>query len=224
MARGWKYLRAVRSARMLEFPQTRRLCFRLKARCSRVCCTLAPRRGTRNPLWNKRLCVPTLEIGPVGSQGRSNPIGRWGETPTSMCSTVPSESHPRRDGQSVGADSYPSRIERRQRRCRGGRSRAIADCRCPAGPFILVIIGFYLALGTFMEGFAMIVTTIPVVTALGYDPIWRGVIVTMLIEIAMVSPPDGIIMYVLQGMRRTTGPIIDVFAGVMQSVSTCLRS
>ena len=79
----------------------------------------------------------------------------------------------------------------------------------------------------------MIVTTIPVVTALGYDPIWRGVIpnncrrwviVTMLIEIAMVSPPDGTIMYVLQGMRRTTGPIIDVFAGVMQSVSTYLRS
>jgi len=83
--------------------------------------------------------------------------------------------------------------------------------------------GFYLALGTFTEGFAMIVTTIPVVTALGYGPICRGVIVTMLIEIDMVRPPDGTIMYVLKGMRRTTEPIIDVFA-VMQSVSTCLRS
>ena len=49
--------------------------------------------------------------------------------------------------------------------------------------------------------------------ALGYDPIWFGVIVTMLIEIAMISPPDGTVMYVLQGMRPTPGPITDVFRG-----------
>ena len=40
----------------------------------------------------------------------------------------------------------------------------------------------------------------------------------MLIEIAMISPPDGTIMYVLQGMRRTPGPITDVFAGVLPFV------
>ena len=65
----------------------------------------------------------------------------------------------------------------------------------------------------------MIVTTIPiifpVVVALGYDPIWFGVIVTMLVEIAMISPPDGTVLYVLQGMRRDGGPITDVFSGVM---------
>jgi len=92
----------------------------------------------------------------------------------------------------------------------------------PAWAIILVIIGFYLALGTFMEGFSMIITTIPVVfpvvKSLGYDPIWFGVIVTMLIEIAMISPPDGTVMYVLQGMRRTPGPITDVFSGVMPFV------
>jgi TRAP-type C4-dicarboxylate transport system permease large subunit len=73
-----------------------------------------------------------------------------------------------------------------------------------------------------MEGFSMIITTIPVVfpvvKALGYDPIWFGVIVTMLIEIAMISPPDGTVMYVLQGMRRRGGPITDVFVGVMPFV------
>jgi C4-dicarboxylate transporter, DctM subunit len=88
----------------------------------------------------------------------------------------------------------------------------------PGWVTMLLIIGFYLALGTFMEGFSMIITTIPVifpvVRALGYDPIWFGVIVTMLIEIAMISPPDGTVMYVLQGMRRSPGPITDVFAGV----------
>lgn len=88
----------------------------------------------------------------------------------------------------------------------------------PSWGIMLIIVGFYLALGTFMEGFSMIITTLPVVfpvvTALGYDPIWFGVIITMLIEIAMISPPDGTVMYVLQGMRLRPGPITDVFIGV----------
>jgi tripartite ATP-independent transporter DctM subunit len=88
----------------------------------------------------------------------------------------------------------------------------------PPWGIMLIIIGFYLALGTFMEGFSMIITTLPVVfpvvVALGYDPIWFGVIITMLIEIAMISPPDGTVMYVLQGMRIRPGPITDVFIGV----------
>jgi C4-dicarboxylate transporter DctM subunit len=101
-------------------------------------------------------------------------------------------------------------------------SETVAHLPLPSWAIMLVIIGFYLALGTFMEGFSMIITTIPVVfpviKALGYDPIWFGVIVTMLIEIAMISPPDGTVMYVLQGMRRRPGPITDVFVGVMPFV------
>jgi C4-dicarboxylate transporter DctM subunit len=87
----------------------------------------------------------------------------------------------------------------------------------PPWAIMAIIIGFYLALGTFMEGVSMIITTLPVVfpivLALGYDPIWFGVIVTMLMEIAMISPPDGTVMYVLQGMRIRPGPITDVFIG-----------
>ena len=88
----------------------------------------------------------------------------------------------------------------------------------PPWVIMLLIIGFYLALGTFMEGFSMVITTIPIifpiVTALGYDPIWFGVVVTMLVEIAMISPPDGTVLYVLQGMRKDGGTIDDVFIGV----------
>ena len=95
----------------------------------------------------------------------------------------------------------------------------ISGLPLPGWAIMLSILGLYLALGTFMEGFSMIITTIPVVfpivTALGYDPIWFGVIVTMLVEIAQISPPDGTVMYVLQGMRPKPGPITDVFAGVM---------
>jgi C4-dicarboxylate transporter, DctM subunit len=105
-------------------------------------------------------------------------------------------------------------------------SAMIAGLPLPPWAIMLSIIGLYIALGTFMEGFSMIITTVPVVfpivVALGYDPIWFGVIVTMLVEIAQISPPDGTVMYVLQGMRRDRGPITDVFAGVMPFLAVYL--
>jgi C4-dicarboxylate transporter DctM subunit len=98
-------------------------------------------------------------------------------------------------------------------------ARLVSGMPLPPWGIMLLIIGFYLALGTFMEGFSMVVTTIPVVfpvvVALGYDPIWFGVAVTMMVEIALISPPDGTVLYVLQGMRKDGGPITDVFTGVM---------
>lgn len=98
-------------------------------------------------------------------------------------------------------------------------SKAVSGLPVPPWVIMALIVGFYLALGTFMEGFSMIVTTIPVifpvVKALGYDPVWFGVVVTMLVEIALISPPDGTVLYVLQGMRGTKGSITDVFRGVM---------
>ena len=101
-------------------------------------------------------------------------------------------------------------------------AKLVSEMPLPPWAVMLLIIGFYLALGTFMEGFSMVVTTIPVifpvVIALGYDAVWFGVIVTMLVEIALVSPPDGTVLYVLQGMRKDGGPITDVFSGVMPFV------
>jgi tripartite ATP-independent transporter DctM subunit len=101
-------------------------------------------------------------------------------------------------------------------------AKLVSEMPLPPWAIMLLIIGFYLALGTFMEGFSMVVTTIPVifpvVVALGYDPIWFGVVVVMLVEIALISPPDGTVLYVLQGMRRDGGPITDVFSGVIPFV------
>lgn len=102
-------------------------------------------------------------------------------------------------------------------------SRFVSSLPLEPWMIMLVIIGLYLALGTFMEGMSMVVTTIPVifplVKSLGYDPIWFGVVVTMLVEIAMISPPDGTVLYVLQGMRSGEGPITDIFRGVMPFVA-----
>ena len=96
----------------------------------------------------------------------------------------------------------------------------------PPVAIMVLIMAFYIALGTFMEGFSMIITTLPVVfpivVALGYDPVWFGVVVTMLAEIALITPPDGMVMYVLQGMRITPGPITDVFVGVTPFVCVYL--
>ncbi len=85
-----------------------------------------------------------------------------------------------------------------------GRGRDdLSHLPVPPWGIMLAIIGMYFALGTFMEGFSMIITTVPVVfpivVGLGYDPIWFGVIVTMLVEIAQISPPDGTVMYVAAG-------------------------
>jgi TRAP-type C4-dicarboxylate transport system permease large subunit len=98
-------------------------------------------------------------------------------------------------------------------------ARVVSELPLPPWAIMLLIVGLYIALGTFMEGFSMVITTLPVVfpvvKALGYDPIWFGVVVTMLVEIAMISPPDGTVLYVLQGMRTDGRPITDVFSGVM---------
>lgn len=98
-------------------------------------------------------------------------------------------------------------------------AKAVAGMPLPPWIIMALIIGFYLALGTFMEGFSMVITTIPVIfpvaMALGYDPVWFGVIVTILVEIALISPPDGTVLYVLQGLRRDGGRITDVFSGVI---------
>jgi tripartite ATP-independent transporter DctM subunit len=104
----------------------------------------------------------------------------------------------------------------------------MAGLPLPPWAVMACILALYLALGTFMEGFSMIITTVPVVfpivTALGYDPIWFGVVVTMLVEIAQISPPDGTVMYVLQGMRRDGGPITEVFAGVLPFLAAYLAA
>ena len=71
---------------------------------------------------------------------------------------------------------------------------------------VLALIVFYLLLGTFMESFAMMVTTIPVLLPAlhqaGVDLVWFGVIVVLLVEAALISPPEGINLYVMHGVRQ----------------------
>jgi C4-dicarboxylate transporter, DctM subunit len=90
---------------------------------------------------------------------------------------------------------------------------------------LIVIIGFYVILGMFMETLSMMVATVPIITpvvvGLGYDPVWFGIIVILLVETAMITPPVGINLFVVQGIRRR-GHINDVLIGSTPFVATLL--
>lgn len=83
---------------------------------------------------------------------------------------------------------------------------------------IMILILFYLVLGCFLEVLSMQVTTIPIaypiVTGLGIDPIWFGVFIVLMSEIALITPPVGMNLYVVQSIRKDGGPISDVISGV----------
>jgi TRAP-type C4-dicarboxylate transport system permease large subunit len=52
----------------------------------------------------------------------------------------------------------------------------------------------------------------PILVSMGYDPIWFGILLILLIEMALITPPVGLNLYVVQGVRRT-GSITDVMVG-----------
>ena len=49
-----------------------------------------------------------------------------------------------------------------------------------------------------------------------------GVVATILVEITLISPPDGSVLYVLQGLRTPSGPIAEMFAGVLPAFAAVL--
>ncbi|MBY6059539.1 TRAP transporter large permease [Leisingera daeponensis] len=92
------------------------------------------------------------------------------------------------------------------------------------GPYqtILAIAAFYIVLGCFMETLSMMIATVPIVTpivvALGFDPVWFGVLVMLLLETALVTPPIGLNLFVVQSIRRTSGTMNDVMVGTLPFV------
>jgi tripartite ATP-independent transporter DctM subunit len=87
---------------------------------------------------------------------------------------------------------------------------------------LLAIVIFYVILGCFMETLSIMVTTLPVITPLmvhaGFDPVWFGIIVIILIEMALITPPVGVNLYVIQGVRDG-GKVSDVIIGSLPFVA-----
>lgn len=88
---------------------------------------------------------------------------------------------------------------------------------------LIAVIAFYVVLGMFMETLSMMVATVPIITpvivSLGFDPVWFGIIIILLIETAMITPPVGINLFVVQGVRKG-GHLHDVMVGAAPFVVT----
>ncbi|MCB1441314.1 MAG: TRAP transporter large permease subunit, partial [Nitratireductor sp.] len=82
---------------------------------------------------------------------------------------------------------------------------------------ILVLIVFYLILGMFMDAMSMLVLTVPItvplVVAVGIDPVWFGIFIVLMCELALITPPVGMNLFVVQGIRRDGGSFSDVIRG-----------
>lgn len=89
----------------------------------------------------------------------------------------------------------------------------------PVPPYVILILilVMYIPLGMVMDVMAMILLTIPIVfpivTGLGFDPIWFGVLIVLVCEIALITPPVGMIAYIVSGVTKV--PMEEVFRGVM---------
>jgi tripartite ATP-independent transporter DctM subunit len=82
---------------------------------------------------------------------------------------------------------------------------------------LAIILLVYMILGCFLEGFAMLVLTLPiffpVVLQLGIDPIWFGVLVVLTLEMGLISPPVGINVFIVKSVAPNV-PLGDIFRGV----------
>jgi tripartite ATP-independent transporter DctM subunit len=83
---------------------------------------------------------------------------------------------------------------------------------------IAAICLIYVVLGTAMEELSMILLTVPlffpVVTALGYDPVWFGIVIVIVVQIGLISPPVGMNIFVVKNLLRNIS-IGTVFRGVI---------
>ncbi len=97
-------------------------------------------------------------------------------------------------------------------------TKFVTGLHASPGQIIIVLTLLYLLLGCFLDALAMVVGTIPIVfpivVALGIDPVWFGIFLVIMAELALITPPVGMNLYVVQGVRGE-GNIIDVIWGVM---------
>ncbi|MCY4290029.1 MAG: TRAP transporter large permease [Aestuariivita sp.] len=104
-------------------------------------------------------------------------------------------------------------------------SQFVSDLDYTPTVALLMIILLYLLLGLFLETLTLMITTIPIVApvvfSLGYDPVWFGILLMLLIETALITPPVGLNLYVIQGVRGN-GKVDDVILGALPFVLALL--
>ena len=83
---------------------------------------------------------------------------------------------------------------------------------------LLIILAFYIILGTVIEGLAMIFLTVPifvpVIEAMGFDLVWFGIVLVMVVEISLITPPIGLNVFVMKSMMPDV-PLNVIFKGIV---------
>jgi TRAP-type C4-dicarboxylate transport system permease large subunit len=73
------------------------------------------------------------------------------------------------------------------------------------GVLVMVVL-VYLLLGCFFDGISLLLMTLPItfpmITSLGFDPVWFGIVVTLLMEVGMITPPVGLNLFVLSSITK----------------------
>lgn len=94
----------------------------------------------------------------------------------------------------------------------------MTSLQLPSYAILFLVLSLYIVLGMFLEGFAMLVLTIPIVhpliLALGFDPIWFGVLIVIVLEMGLISPPVGVNVYVVKGVAEDVS-MGQIFLGIL---------
>jgi tripartite ATP-independent transporter DctM subunit len=94
----------------------------------------------------------------------------------------------------------------------------------PYGVLVLIML-MYLVLGCLMDALAMVILTVPiifpVIIALGFDPIWFGVLIVMVVELGLIHPPVGMNIFVIKSVVEDV-KISTIFYGVLPFIVTDL--
>jgi tripartite ATP-independent transporter DctM subunit len=94
----------------------------------------------------------------------------------------------------------------------------------PMGTISVILFGFII-LGCFLDTIAMILIFVPIVfpavRALGFDPVWFGVLIVMVCEVGLITPPYGMNVFVINGIARDV-PLTSIFRGVLPFITVDL--
>ncbi len=96
-------------------------------------------------------------------------------------------------------------------------SEWVVSLQMPAIAIVILIMLFFIVLGCFIDGVSLIIVTTPVVLptikALGFDPLWYGVILVLNLEMAVITPPVGLNLYTMQSIMKDLLSMKDIIKG-----------
>jgi tripartite ATP-independent transporter DctM subunit len=101
-------------------------------------------------------------------------------------------------------------------------SEWVVSLQVPAIAIVILIMLFFIVLGCFIDGVSLIIVTTPVVLptikALGFDPLWYGVILVLNLEMAVITPPVGLNLYTMQSIMKDILSMKDIIKGSLPYV------